>query len=67
VDISLESRAEEHTFVRVTEAGFSADDENLIETIAGQTEGWALVLAALKAWLEHGINLNVISDHKPLD
>lgn len=63
VDISFESQTEENTFLRVVESGFESDDENLVEQIAGQTEGWALVLSALKAYLEHGIILKVVSDH----
>jgi uncharacterized protein YndB with AHSA1/START domain len=68
VELSFESKPEGTTFVEVVESGFNKDNSDfssLIEQIAGQTEGWALVLSALKAWLEHGINLNLISDHKP--
>ncbi|MEX0721975.1 MAG: SRPBCC family protein [Balneolaceae bacterium] len=63
VIISFEPRPTETTLVRVVESGFDKDDEHLIETIAGQTGGWALVLSALKAWLEHDIILKVIEDH----
>lgn len=66
VDISFEPTSEETTFVRVVESGFDKNDNRLVENIAGQTEGWALVLSGMKAWLEHGINLNLISDHKPV-
>ncbi len=65
VEITFESKSDETTFVQVVESGFSQEDEQLIKKIAGQTEGWTLVLSALKAWLEHGINLNLIGDHKP--
>ncbi|NGP87089.1 SRPBCC family protein [Fodinibius halophilus] len=65
VEISFESKSDETTFVQVVESGFDKNDDHLIEQVAGQTEGWALVLSASKAWLEHGINLNLISDHKP--
>lgn len=65
VEIFFEPKPDETTFVNVAESGFDKEDEQLIKKIAGQTEGWALVLSALKAWLEHDINLNLISDHKP--
>lgn len=65
VEISFEPKTVKKTFVRIVERGFDKDDEQLVEKIAGQTEGWALVLSALKAWLEHDIMLNVITDHKP--
>lgn len=65
VEISFESKSDDTTFVQVVEKGFTKDDQ-LVEKIAGQTEGWTLVLSGLKAWLEHGINLNLIGDHKPV-
>ncbi|GAA5521361.1 SRPBCC family protein [Aliifodinibius salicampi] len=65
VRLSFESKAGGTTFVQVIESEFDKNDEQLINKIAGQTEGWALVLSAMKAWLEYGINLNLISDHKP--
>ena len=65
VEISFEPKPDETTFVNVSESGFDKEDEQLIKKIAGQTKGWTLVLSALKAWLEHEINLNLISDHKP--
>lgn len=67
VEISFMSETDETTFVHVVEQGFDVEDEKLIEKIAGQTEGWALVLSSLKAWLEHSINLNLIGDHKPYE
>ncbi|MCW9705661.1 SRPBCC family protein [Fodinibius salsisoli] len=65
VDIMLEAKSKDTTFVKVNEKGFDMDDEAAIQHIVGQTEGWALVLSALKAYLEHGTNLNLISDHHP--
>lgn len=67
VDISFEPRSADTTFVNVIEKGFVTGNENLVEEISGQTEGWTLVLSGMKAFLEHGINLNLISDHKPVD
>jgi uncharacterized protein YndB with AHSA1/START domain len=65
VEISFEARPDETTFVHINEKGFDIDDKNLVQIVAGQTEGWTLVLCGMKALLEHGINLNLISDHKP--
>jgi uncharacterized protein YndB with AHSA1/START domain len=51
------------TFVSVTESGFRGDD------IAGHaidsTGGFTLVLAGLKALLEHGVRLNLVQDRFP--
>lgn len=65
VNIRLEEKSEEATFVTVEEKEFDVDDEAAIQHIVGQTEGWTLVLSAMKAFLEQRINLNLISDHKP--
>ena len=67
VEIFFEPKSAEKTFVKIVEQGFDKDDEQLIEKIAGQTEGWALVLSALKAYLEHDIILSVVADHKPTE
>lgn len=65
VDISFEEKSQKTTFVHVIERGFDRNSEQLIEEITGQTEGWALVLSNMKAFLEFGIKLNLIMDHKP--
>lgn len=65
VEITFEPKSEKVTFMNVVESGFNQEDKQLVKKIADQTEGWALVLSALKAWLEYDINLNLISDHKP--
>lgn len=65
VDIMLEANSDDTTFVKVVEKGFNMDGEAAIEHIVGQTEGWTLVLSALKAYLEQGMNLNLIADHHP--
>lgn len=72
VEMNFEPKSDETTLFRVTEKGFwesaPADDKNLeekIELMLGQNGGWTLVLSNIKAWLEHGIDLNVIADHKP--
>jgi uncharacterized protein YndB with AHSA1/START domain len=53
------------TFVSIVEKGWDANDERLIETIVGDTEGWTLVLSALKALLEHNVILTVVADRFP--
>jgi hypothetical protein len=36
-----------------------------VKQVAGSVEGFSLVLAALKAFLEHGIRLAVVADRFP--
>jgi uncharacterized protein YndB with AHSA1/START domain len=43
------------TFVTITNTGFIGSSEDLIAQIRDATEGFTLVLANLKAYLEHGI------------
>ncbi len=65
VEISFKTHSDKFTFVKVEEKGFDENDEQIIKKVAGQTEGWALVLSALKAYLEHDIILSVVTDHYP--
>jgi len=53
------------TFVSVTESGFSGDGDAVVSSALGSTGGFTWVLAGLKAWLEHGIRLNLVADRYP--
>lgn len=45
--------------------GFDKTGDELLEAIKDSTEGFAIVLAGLKAYLQHNINLNLILDKFP--
>jgi uncharacterized protein YndB with AHSA1/START domain len=51
------------TFVTITESGFHGDGDALVRQALDSTQGFNLVLAGAKAWLEHGIYLNLVADH----
>ncbi len=53
------------TFVTVTNAGFRGDDDELLSQVRNSTEGFTLVLAGLKALLEHDVRLNLVRDRHP--
>jgi uncharacterized protein YndB with AHSA1/START domain len=53
------------TFVSITEAGFTGDGDALAKQVADSTEGFTLVLAGLKALLEHNVKLNLVADRFP--
>jgi uncharacterized protein YndB with AHSA1/START domain len=53
------------TFVAITEAGFTGDGDELVKQATDSTEGFTLVLAGLKALLEHNIRLNLVADRFP--
>ena len=53
------------TFVRVTESGFTGTGDQLVKYVADSTQGFTLMLAGLKALLEHGVKLNLVGDRYP--
>jgi uncharacterized protein YndB with AHSA1/START domain len=53
------------TFVRITNSGFTGDGDALVKQVADSTQGFSLVLAGLKALLEHHVRLNLVADRYP--
>ncbi|HET9588418.1 MAG TPA: SRPBCC family protein [Anaerolineales bacterium] len=53
------------TFVTITESGFTGNGDELVRQVADSTEGFTLVLASLKAFLEHNVRLNLVGDRFP--
>jgi uncharacterized protein YndB with AHSA1/START domain len=53
------------TFVTITETGFTGSAEELVKQVADSTQGFTLVLAGVKALLEHGVRLNLVADRYP--
>jgi uncharacterized protein YndB with AHSA1/START domain len=53
------------TFVRITETGFTGDGDALVKQVTDSTQGFSLVLAGLKAFLEHNVRLNLVADRYP--
>lgn len=53
------------TFVSITNTGFTGDADAVAAQAIGSTEGFTLVLAGLKALLEHGVRLNLVADRFP--
>jgi uncharacterized protein YndB with AHSA1/START domain len=53
------------TFVSITEAGFTGDGDELVKQVTASTQGFTLVLAGLKALLEHNVRLNLVADRYP--
>ena len=55
----------EATLVQISNTGFRGTDEEVVGMALDCMGGFSLVLAALKAWLEHGIALDVVADRDP--
>lgn len=53
------------TFVQITNSGFSGAADEIVEQVTDSSQGFALVLAGLKALLEHDVRLNVVADRYP--
>jgi uncharacterized protein YndB with AHSA1/START domain len=58
-------RADNTTFVSITNIGFSGDRDEIVKQAIDSTEGFTLVLSGLKALLEHNIILNLVGDRFP--
>ena len=53
------------TFVGITETGFTGDGDELVKQVTDSTQGFSLVLAGVKALLEHNVMLNLVADRYP--
>lgn len=65
VEWTFAPQADGTTFVRVSESGWTGEADQLLRYVADSTQGFTLMLAGLKALLEHGIRLNLTTDHSP--
>jgi uncharacterized protein YndB with AHSA1/START domain len=53
------------TFVEITASGFTGSDDEKVAEAIDSMGGFCFVLAGCKAYLEHGIELNLVADHNP--
>jgi uncharacterized protein YndB with AHSA1/START domain len=53
------------TMVTITASGFVGPDDARVAQAIDSMGGLSLTLAGCKAWLEHGIELNLVADHNP--
>jgi uncharacterized protein YndB with AHSA1/START domain len=65
IEWTFEPRGEDRTFVTVKNWGFKGDAEKIVAEALDSTGGFTFLLAGLKAFLEHGIELKLIEDHEP--
>ena len=65
IEWTFASHDDGSTFVSTTERGFKGSDEQVVEQMKNSMEGFSLVLAGLKAFLEHNIRLNLVADRYP--
>lgn len=53
------------TFVSVTNYGFRGNEDEIVKQALDSTGGFTWLLAGLKAFLEHHIELNLVADSHP--
>src|SRR5688500_333773 len=58
VECTFKALQDSTTFVSITETGFTGDGDELVKQVTDSTQGFTLLLAGLKALLEHNIKLN---------
>ncbi|MFJ9522124.1 SRPBCC family protein [Kitasatospora sp. NPDC101801] len=65
VELRFTPHAAGATFVEVAETGFQGSAEAAVRWVNDTVGGFTTALCALKALLEHGIELNAVPDHHP--
>jgi uncharacterized protein YndB with AHSA1/START domain len=65
VDYEFTSMDGDNTYVVIRCYGFEQKGDELIAVLKDNTGGFTSVLDGLKAWLEHGIRLNLVLDKFP--
>jgi uncharacterized protein YndB with AHSA1/START domain len=65
VEWRFEPRGDSETFVSICNSGFSGTGDEIVSQALGSTQGFTLVVAGAKAFLEHGLELNLVPDRFP--
>ncbi|OAS16413.1 SRPBCC family protein [Paenibacillus oryzisoli] len=65
VEWTFTEHATNETFVTISDSGFSGSADEKVKQALDSTEGFTIVLCGLKAYLEHGIRLNLVGDKAP--
>lgn len=65
VEWTFKPIGDDTTFVSIINTDFTGEVNKVISQVRDSTEGFTLVLAGLKAYLEHNIQLNLVGDRFP--
>lgn len=65
VEWKFTPRGAEATFVTITASGFVGSGDEKVAQAIDSMGGFSLTLAGCKAFLEHGVELNLVADHNP--
>ena|SRR5579871_1759346 len=58
-------RGDDATFVSVTVSGYAGSDDEKVAQAIDSMGGFSFLLTGCKAFLEHGVRLNLVADHNP--
>jgi uncharacterized protein YndB with AHSA1/START domain len=65
VEWHFAAHKDDTTYLEITEEGFTGNGDELVKQVTDSTQGFSLVLAGLKAFLEHTVQLNLVADRYP--
>jgi uncharacterized protein YndB with AHSA1/START domain len=65
VEWAFAPRGDDATFVTITASGFAGTDDEKAAQAIDSMGGFSFLLAGCKAFLEHGVILNLVADHNP--
>ena len=65
IEWQFEPQGDDATFVAVTNAGFTGSGDEVVNQAIDSMGGFTFMLSGLKAWMEHGIELNLVRDRYP--
>jgi len=65
VEWTFTPRGADATLVNITASGFEGSDEEKVAQAVDSMGGFSFALAGCKAFLEHGVELNLVADHHP--
>lgn len=65
VEWLFDPRGDNATLVTISERGFAGSDDEVVAQAIDSMGGFTMVLASLKALLEHGVVLSLVADHRP--
>ncbi len=65
VEWIFEPQGDKNTLVKISNWGFPGSNNEVLSQAVDSKGGYTIVLAGLKAWLEYGIELNLVPDQFP--
>lgn len=65
VEWNFAAHGDNATLITISNSGFPFVGDEILAQALDAKGGYTIVLAGLKAWLEHGIELNLIRDQYP--